>query len=73
MAIVKMDTTGMRCPQPVLKIAALAPDMVVGDVLEVRGDCPTFESDIRKWCGRMRRTLLAVTVDGKATVASIQF
>ena len=48
MAVAILDTTGLKCPQPVLKIAAKSPDMQHGDVLEVIGDCPTFERDIRE-------------------------
>ncbi len=73
MATVKLDAMGLRCPQPILKIAAKLPEMHDGDVLEVSGDCPTFEQDVRKWCERMRKTLLAVNHQGDARVAMIQF
>jgi tRNA 2-thiouridine synthesizing protein A len=58
MAVISLDTTGLRCPQPVLKIAAKSPDMRSGDVLEVIGDCPTFERDVRAWCKRLKKPLL---------------
>ena len=73
MATVRLDTLGMRCPQPVLKIAAKIPEMNTGDLLEVVGDCPTFEEDIRKWCDRMKKTLLATTQEGTAKTVQIQF
>lgn len=73
MAVKRLDATGLRCPQPVLKITAKSPELQPGDVLEVSGDCPTFEADVRKWCDRMKRTLLAVTQEGDAKVAQIQF
>jgi tRNA 2-thiouridine synthesizing protein A len=73
MATTKLDATGLRCPQPILKIAAKLPEMQQGDVLEVSGDCPTFEEDVRKWCQRMRKTLLAVNQEGTAKTAVIQF
>jgi tRNA 2-thiouridine synthesizing protein A len=60
MAVLVLDTTGMKCPQPVLKIAAKSPDMQHGDVLEVIGDCPTFERDIRAWCKRLKKSLLYI-------------
>jgi tRNA 2-thiouridine synthesizing protein A len=72
MNTVKLDTTGLRCPQPVLKMTLKMPEMEKGDILEVRGDCPTFEEDVRKWCERMKRTLLAVQKDGTAKVVQIQ-
>jgi len=73
MATVKLNATGLRCPQPVLRVAAKMPEMQQGDILEVSGDCPTFEEDIRKWCERMRKTLLAVNTEGEKKTATIQF
>jgi len=60
MGIVFIDTTGLKCPQPILKIAAKSPDMQPGDILEVLGDCPTFERDIKAWCKRLKKTLLFI-------------
>ncbi|MFH1413258.1 MAG: sulfurtransferase TusA family protein [Candidatus Omnitrophota bacterium] len=64
MATKTLDTLGLKCPQPVLKIAAISPEMVAGDLLEVLGDCPTFEKDIRLWCERMKKVVLAVKDEG---------
>ncbi len=64
MAVAILDTTGLKCPQPVLKIAAKSPDMQHGDVLEVIGDCPTFERDIREWCKRLKKVLLFIKDEG---------
>lgn len=71
MAVEILDTTGMKCPQPVLKIAVKAPDMKLGDILEVWGDCPTFEKDVRTWCQRLKKILLAVEV-GEGNLKKIQ-
>ncbi len=73
MATVSLDAKGLRCPQPILKIAAKLPALLPGDILEVTADCPTFEADVRKWCQRMKRTLLAITTEGDAKVAQILF
>ena len=74
MGVEVLDTLGMKCPQPILKIAVKAPDMKPGDILEVLGDCPTFEKDVRTWCERLRKVLLSVKDDGddKKTI-QIQF
>ena len=64
MATEVLDTLGLKCPQPVLKIAVRAPDMHPGDILEILGDCPTFEKDIRTWCERLGKTLLSVHEEG---------
>lgn len=64
MAVVVLDALGLKCPQPVLKMAVKAPELKPGDILEVLGDCPTFEKDVRIWCERLGRTLLSVQNDG---------
>jgi tRNA 2-thiouridine synthesizing protein A len=48
----------------VLKIAVRAPDMKDGDVLEVLGDCPTFEKDVRIWCERLGKVFLSIQDEG---------
>jgi tRNA 2-thiouridine synthesizing protein A len=64
MSVEILDTLGMKCPQPVLKIAVKAPDMKEGDILEVLGDCPTFEKDVRTWCERLGKVFLSVKDEG---------
>lgn len=73
MATHELDATGLRCPQPILKITIMMPQMQAGDVLEVKADCATFEEDVRKWCERLSKTLLAINHDGNVTIAQIQF
>ena len=73
MATHTINALGLRCPQPILKIAAKVPEVKPGDLLEVTADCTTFEEDVRKWCERMKKTLLSVTVSGATKVAKIQF
>jgi tRNA 2-thiouridine synthesizing protein A len=64
MAVEILDMVGMKCPQPVLKIAVKAPEMNPGDILEVVGDCPTFERDVRVWCQRLKKTFLSISDEG---------
>ena len=64
MATVSLDCMGLKCPQPVLKIAAKSAELKSGDLLEVIADCPTFEKDVRQWCDRTKKTLLWVRDEG---------
>jgi len=74
MAVQTLDTMGLKCPQPVLKIAAKAPDMNPGDILEVVGDCPTLERDVRAWANRMKKVILSVKDEGAGKLRiQIQF
>jgi tRNA 2-thiouridine synthesizing protein A len=74
MATQILDTLGIKCPQPVLKLAVKATEMQTGDLLEIVGDCPTFEKDIRTWCERLNKTMLCVNDEGAGkTRIQIQF
>lgn len=74
MAVEVLDTLGVKCPQPVLKLAVKAPSMKPGDILELLGDCPTFERDIRAWCQRLGKVMLSVREEGDtAKRIQIQF
>ena len=64
MATQILDTIGLKCPQPVLKLAIMASDVPAGDIVEIVGDCPTFEKDVRAWCERMNKVCLSVKDEG---------
>ncbi len=60
-----LDTVGLKCPHPILKLAIKATDMNSGDTLVIVGDCPTFEHDVRKWCERLGKLVLSVKDEGQ--------
>lgn len=55
-----LDATGLKCPQPILKLSVVSADMKPGEILEIIGDCPTFEKDVVVWCARLKKTLLLI-------------
>ena len=59
-----LDCSGMKCPQPTLKMTVASTRMKAGDILEVVADCPTFEKDVRDWCVRAKKTVLWVRDEG---------
>lgn len=74
MATQTLDALGLKCPQPVLKVAAKAKEIPTGDILEVMADCPSFPKDIEAWCNRMGKTLLVCADEGGGKFkAQIQF
>jgi len=74
MAMETLDTLGLKCPQPILKVAALARNMQSGDVLEITADCHSFPNDVKAWCQKTGKTLLFCNDDGTGTFkAQIQF
>jgi tRNA 2-thiouridine synthesizing protein A len=60
METIRVTTLGMRCPQPVLMLAHHVRGKPAGTLVEITGDCPTFEKDVRSWAEREGRTVLAV-------------
>lgn len=64
MATKEIVAIGLRCPQPVMKMSAVLMELQEGDIIEVSGDCPTFEDDVRKWCVRLNKDLLWVRDEG---------
>ncbi len=72
MATKRLDVKGLRCPQPIQAIITSMHETAPGDTLEVTADCPTFEEDVRRWCERSGKTLLAITRSGDVMVAQIQ-
>ncbi len=74
MAKVTMDLRGLNCPIPVLKLnsAVVKKELKAGDLVEVLADCPTFESDVKKWCATSKRLLVKCYASGSHKVAQIQ-
>ena len=52
MAVHTLDVLGLKCPQPVLKLAAMARNIPAGDTVEVIADCESFPKDVEAWCGK---------------------
>jgi len=74
MAVHSLDTLGLKCPQPILKLAAIARTIPAGDSVEVLADCESFPKDIETWCARTGKTLLFCIDDGSGKhSAQIQF
>ncbi len=71
--VTRIDCAGMRCPQPVLKLAVETAETPPGTVVEIVGDCPTFEKDIRTFCERRKKTLLSIRGDGPKIVIQIRY
>jgi tRNA 2-thiouridine synthesizing protein A len=74
MATHVLDTLGLKCPQPILKVAVKAKELQAGDILEVMADCESFPKDIEAWCKKTNNTLLVCADEGGGKFkAQIQF
>lgn len=45
-----VDTRGSVCPVPVIRIAETLRNLEPGSVVELLGDDPAIEVDLRAWC-----------------------
>jgi tRNA 2-thiouridine synthesizing protein A len=72
METIRVDAKGLRCPQPVLKLAMVVVDKPKGTLIEIEADCPTFEKDIRSWCERKKIAVLSVRGEGAAKLIQVQ-
>jgi tRNA 2-thiouridine synthesizing protein A len=69
-----MDFKGLKCPQPVLKLAIKANTVPKGTTVEVHADCTSFPNDVKKWCADTGRVLInCMDKGGGMNVATIQF
>ena len=62
MATIELDTRGLKCPGPVLKMTGIMMKKEVkpGDTLAVTADCSTFEKDVKDWCQRNKKVLIVI-------------
>jgi len=67
-----MNLRGLRCPQPVLRLAIKANTLSRGEVVQVHADCPSFADDIRKWCEDSGKVLVNVVETGGSFTATVQ-
>jgi tRNA 2-thiouridine synthesizing protein A len=66
MTKIVLDTKGLRCPMPALKMTSALTKKTVspGDVLEVLADCPSFENDVKAWCAMYKKVLVLMRDEG---------
>jgi len=74
MATRTLDVLGLKCPQPILKLATMARDIPAGDVVEILADCPSFPKDVEAWSAKTKKTLLFCMDEGAGKwKAQVQF
>lgn len=56
-----VDTKGLSCPMPMMKMAKAMKGLKSGEVLEMFGTDPGTKSDLPKWCVKSGNTLVEQT------------
>lgn len=74
MARATIDARGLETPLPTLKLTErlLKKDLRPGDVVEITGDCPMFESNVKGWCTTFRKVLVKFEDEQGVKVATIR-
>lgn len=57
---VKLDCTGMVCPQPIVELAKMKKAMEPGQILEMWADDEGAKKDVPNWCDQTGTELLHV-------------
>ncbi len=47
---IKLDTTGLLCPMPIIEVAKKMRKLKKGSILEVWSDDPVIQVDLPAWC-----------------------
>lgn len=68
-----VDARGAKCIGTTLALTPALFQLQPGEVLEVLGDCETFDQDIREWCQPTRKVLLRVWKEEGLQKAHIRF
>lgn len=55
-----LDTSGLRCPMPVIKMQQLVRKLASGDLVELKTTDPAAEKDIHSWCKINKHQLLSI-------------
>lgn len=70
--IQRLDTTGRRCPVPVLMTARVMSGLAAGARLDVVGDDPEMLVDIPAWCEQSGNRLLGIQRAGALVVCRLE-
>jgi len=61
----KLDTIGLRCPEPVMMVRQKIRNIATGETLLVSADDPSTTRDIPSFCRFMEHQLIAQQVTAK--------
>lgn len=60
-ASIKLNTCGMQCPGPIMKVSDTLADAREGDIIEIKSSDPAFGADIEAWCRRTGNTFISIS------------
>ncbi len=69
---VKLDCTGMVCPQPIVELAKQKRKMEPGQILEIVADDAGAQRDVPAWCEQTQNEFLGSQKKGAFTTYFIR-
>ncbi|GAB1476837.1 CoA-disulfide reductase [Bacillota bacterium] len=60
-ASIKLNTCGMQCPGPIMKVSDTLADAKEGDIIEIKSSDPAFGADVEAWCRRTGNTFISIS------------
>lgn len=69
---IEIDTCGMQCPGPIMKLSQAITKIDTGMVVEIKTTDPGFKSDITAWCESSGNTLVELSEENRIIKAQIQ-
>ncbi|HDH41917.1 MAG TPA: sulfurtransferase TusA family protein [Candidatus Altiarchaeales archaeon] len=72
MAEVELDTTGLSCPMPIVKMSRKRRELKPGDIMNVISDADGFRNSVQVWCKRENAELLEFKEEGGKFIASVK-
>lgn len=70
-ADVKLDVSGTCCPVPIIQLAKAVQQMMPGQMLEIVGNDPLFQSSVHDFCQARGHALLSETTGNDRSVSMV--
>lgn len=69
---IQLDTCGLQCPGPIMKVYEAIKSMNYNEILEVKATDPAFQEDIKTWCRSTGNKLMSVGFENNTFSAVIR-
>lgn len=67
----ELDTRGMKCPMPIIKLSSTLKTLPVGSALNVVADDKGFPPDLRAWCEKTGQELVSLDETNPARLVAV--
>jgi len=67
----ELDTRGLKCPVPIIKLSATLKTLPVGDELRILANDRGFPPDLRAWCDKTGHKLVSLDETDPANLVGV--